>query len=258
MCSRLRFRVRPSLPFSHIPLTPSTSLSFIGTAARATGLSARTKPSLGMLASLDHAMYFYEDDVDVSDFLLFYMECGVVRSGRGLVSGRMYKRDGTLVLACVSRLLFEVEEEADAAGSFRSNKKVSCALRCNGLSSGNTNGVHDPGDPQREPKCSRVEPRASWIRKSWRVSRVSRCESTLARRQADSSTCEASVSRPLPALEINPLVFCSASRSCSKLYPQVAKVVVSLRDTSRQGASGSSKVRFVPSAAGQLVERFSF
>lgn len=104
MCPRLRFRVRLSLSYTPNLANPLPSLSFIGTAARATGLSARTKPSLGMLASLDHAMYFYDDDVDVSDFLLFYMECGVVRSGRGLVSGRMYKRDGTLVLACVSRL----------------------------------------------------------------------------------------------------------------------------------------------------------
>lgn len=61
-------------------------MSFIGTAARATGLGSTTKPRLGMLASLDHSMHFYNDDIDCSDFLLFYMESPVVRSGRGVVT----------------------------------------------------------------------------------------------------------------------------------------------------------------------------
>lgn len=37
-------------------LAYASDLSFIGTAARAMGLGARTEPRLGMLASLDHAM----------------------------------------------------------------------------------------------------------------------------------------------------------------------------------------------------------
>lgn len=45
---------------------------------------------------------FYDDTVDASDWLLFYMECPIVSNGRGLVSGKIYKRDGTLAVACVS------------------------------------------------------------------------------------------------------------------------------------------------------------
>lgn len=53
-----------------------------------------------MLASLDHSMHFYDNDIDASDWLLFYMECPVVRSGRGLVHGRIYTRDGRLAVIC--------------------------------------------------------------------------------------------------------------------------------------------------------------
>lgn len=43
---------------------------------------------------------FYDDDIDCSDFNLFYMEAPIVRSGRGCVTGRIYKRDGTLAVIC--------------------------------------------------------------------------------------------------------------------------------------------------------------
>lgn len=49
------------------------SFSFIGTAARACGLGATSTPRLGMLASLDHTLHFYDDTVDASDWLLFYV-----------------------------------------------------------------------------------------------------------------------------------------------------------------------------------------
>lgn len=90
-------------------------------------VGARTNPRLGMLASLDHAMCsslplalsvpfprlipsspkkdFYDDTVDASEFLLFWMECPIVRSGRGTVQGRIYKRDGTLAVLVVRFLL---------------------------------------------------------------------------------------------------------------------------------------------------------
>ena len=51
---------------------------------------------------VQHAMYFYDETVDASDWLLYHMECPVVGHGRGLVQGRIYKRDGTLAVACVS------------------------------------------------------------------------------------------------------------------------------------------------------------
>ncbi|SCV72532.1 BQ2448_4069 [Microbotryum intermedium] len=97
---RSRAPVRDDPAFHKCVLAYASDLQFIGTAARAANLGARTTPHLGMLASLDHAMYFYDDTVDAYEWLLFYMEATIVRNGRGLVTGRIYKRDGTLAVVC--------------------------------------------------------------------------------------------------------------------------------------------------------------
>lgn len=47
---------------------------------------------------------FYDDTIDTTDFSLFYIECPIVGNGRGTVSGRIYKRDGTLAVLCVRQL----------------------------------------------------------------------------------------------------------------------------------------------------------
>ncbi|GAA5961032.1 hypothetical protein JCM21900_002280 [Sporobolomyces salmonicolor] len=86
--------------FQKCVLAYASDLNFIGTAARATGLGSSTRPRLGMLASLDHSMYFYDDTVDAHDWLLYYMNSPVTSNGRGLVQGRIYKRDGTLAVVC--------------------------------------------------------------------------------------------------------------------------------------------------------------
>ncbi|KAM0745821.1 Thioesterase/thiol ester dehydrase-isomerase [Meredithblackwellia eburnea MCA 4105] len=95
---RSRAPVRKDPAFQKCVLAYASDLSFIGTAARASGLGSRTTPKLGMLASLDHAMYFYDDTVDASEFLLYWMECPITSNGRGTVYGRIYKRDGTLAV----------------------------------------------------------------------------------------------------------------------------------------------------------------
>lgn len=53
---RSRAPVKADPAFQKCVLAYASDLSFIGTAARAMGLGARTVPALGMLASLDHAM----------------------------------------------------------------------------------------------------------------------------------------------------------------------------------------------------------
>ncbi|BGP29533.1 acyl-CoA thioesterase [Rhodotorula toruloides] len=97
---RSRAPVEPDPDFQKCVLAYASDLNFIGTAARATGLGASTKPRLGMLASLDHSMYFYDTTVDAHDWNLFYMNSPVTSNGRGLVHGRIYKRDGTLAVVC--------------------------------------------------------------------------------------------------------------------------------------------------------------
>ncbi|KAK4052180.1 acyl-CoA thioesterase [Microbotryomycetes sp. JL201] len=86
---RTRAPVRKDPAFQKCVLAYASDLQFIGTAARSTGLGARTNPPIAMIASLDHSMWFYDNDLDVSQWLLFYMESQIVRSGRGLVHGRL-------------------------------------------------------------------------------------------------------------------------------------------------------------------------
>ncbi|GAA6062700.1 hypothetical protein JCM10212_004758 [Sporobolomyces blumeae] len=98
---RSRAPVMSDPAFQKCVLAYASDLNFIGTAARASGLGSATRPRLGMLASLDHSMFFYCDQLEVDDWMLFYMGSPVGKSGRGLVQGRIYKRDGTLAVVCV-------------------------------------------------------------------------------------------------------------------------------------------------------------
>lgn len=78
-----------------------TDFQFIGTAARAVGLTSASSPRLGMLASLDHTTHYYPfpPDFDASKPMLHVMEAGItdVNTGRGFVRGLLYAEDGTLV-----------------------------------------------------------------------------------------------------------------------------------------------------------------
>ncbi|KLT46172.1 Thioesterase/thiol ester dehydrase-isomerase [Cutaneotrichosporon oleaginosum] len=79
----------------------ATDFQFIGTGARAVGLSGTSKPRLGMMASLDHCLHFYPlpADFDPSAPLLHVMDSVQVdvASGRGFVRGCVYTENGHLV-----------------------------------------------------------------------------------------------------------------------------------------------------------------
>jgi len=76
-----------------------SDMQFIGVAAKALGLrrDGKSPGALSMTSSLDHTIFFYSDDFDCSDWLLYVVESPRTGSGRGVVIGRMYTRDGTLV-----------------------------------------------------------------------------------------------------------------------------------------------------------------
>lgn len=80
-----------------------TDFQFIGTASRSVGLTWSSTPRLGMLASLDHTTHFYPfpEDFDPSQPLLHVMESVTadVGSGRGLVRGSVYTKEGRLIAA---------------------------------------------------------------------------------------------------------------------------------------------------------------
>jgi acyl-CoA thioesterase-2 len=54
-----------------------------------------------VMASLDHAMWFYRD-VRIDDWLLYVMDSPAAGHARGLARGNIFSRDGTLV-ACVAQ-----------------------------------------------------------------------------------------------------------------------------------------------------------
>ena len=54
-----------------------------------------------VMASLDHAMWFYQD-VRIDDWLLYVMDSPAAGHARGLARGNLFRRDGTLV-ACVAQ-----------------------------------------------------------------------------------------------------------------------------------------------------------
>ncbi|KAI9491530.1 HotDog domain-containing protein [Zychaea mexicana] len=67
--------------------------AFIGTAALANGLAPR---SIGMMASLDHSMWFHAP-ARADEWLLYEMQSPRTSEGRGVAFGRLYRQDGTLV-----------------------------------------------------------------------------------------------------------------------------------------------------------------
>jgi len=76
-----------------------SDMNFISVAPRALGLKRFSKgpTALSMSSSLDHSIFFYNDTFDCSDWLLYVVISPRTGSGRGVVHGRMYTRDGTLV-----------------------------------------------------------------------------------------------------------------------------------------------------------------
>lgn len=74
---------------------------FIGVAARTLGIDRWKKPPkhMSMMSTLDHSIYFYDDNFDCGDWLLYVISCPRASSGRAVVHGRMYSTDGVLIAA---------------------------------------------------------------------------------------------------------------------------------------------------------------
>ncbi|KAL4243190.1 C/M/P thioester hydrolase family protein [Abortiporus biennis] len=73
---------------------------FIGAAAKTLGMNRLRKQDskrLGMLSTLDHSIWFYDDNFDCGDWILYVVSSSRIGSGRGVVHGRMYTPSGSLV-----------------------------------------------------------------------------------------------------------------------------------------------------------------
>lgn len=81
-----------------LALAYASDFHFLGT-----HLKSLSIPLPGMLATIDHTVWFYRTDFDAHEWMLYLMEAQVSNSGRGLVFGRIYREDGALIAATVRR-----------------------------------------------------------------------------------------------------------------------------------------------------------
>ncbi|KAJ2785552.1 acyl-CoA thioesterase [Coemansia javaensis] len=78
-------------------LAYASDFALLGTAARPYRAHSPGSPyTLSMIVSLDHAIWFHAP-FRADEWLLYVMESPRLAAGRGLVHGRIYARDGTLV-----------------------------------------------------------------------------------------------------------------------------------------------------------------
>ncbi|KIK71319.1 hypothetical protein GYMLUDRAFT_235654 [Collybiopsis luxurians FD-317 M1] len=92
-------------PFQKCILGYLSDLKFIASAFGIVGLnrfSSRGPKSVGMSSTIDHSVWFYRrvleiDSFDCGDWLLYVMESPRAGSGRAIMHGQLYTRNGTLV-----------------------------------------------------------------------------------------------------------------------------------------------------------------
>ena len=102
---RAKRPIGPDLHLHHALLAYASDMAFMETALRPHGL-IWTTPGL-QTASIDHAMWFHHP-FDFNEWHLYDQDSPATSSGRGLVRGEMYSRDGKLVASmaqdCLMRL----------------------------------------------------------------------------------------------------------------------------------------------------------
>ncbi|KAJ2928887.1 hypothetical protein H1R20_g8182, partial [Candolleomyces eurysporus] len=103
------------------PTHPTFSL-----AARTLGLRRDGNPGsrLTMTSTVDHTLWFYSNDFDFAEWLLYVIESPRAGSGRGVVHGRIYTQDGTLVAVAAQ----EGVVRADVRGPVAEEKKPAAKL----------------------------------------------------------------------------------------------------------------------------------
>ncbi|TCD70085.1 hypothetical protein EIP91_005067 [Steccherinum ochraceum] len=73
--------------------------NFIGGASKALDISRQAEgdKKLSMNSTIDHSIWFYDDEFDCGDWLLYVVQTPRARSGRAVVQGRMYTKTGKLI-----------------------------------------------------------------------------------------------------------------------------------------------------------------
>jgi len=86
-------------PYQKCILAYMADLNFMNVALRAVRKNPDNPPpvTINMVASLDHAMWFYDHDFDTGEWLLYSMDSPRAGLGRGTVMGCFYNQAGKLV-----------------------------------------------------------------------------------------------------------------------------------------------------------------
>ncbi|SNX81651.1 probable peroxisomal acyl-coenzyme A thioester hydrolase 1 [Melanopsichium pennsylvanicum] len=117
------FWMRTKLPMSggleaqKVALAYASDFYLLSTVPKALNNSRNIK----MMASLDHSMWFYQP-FQVHDWLLFVMQTQAASNGRGVVIGRIYRMDGTLVAVVCQEGLIRGQESKPQADKAKDSK----------------------------------------------------------------------------------------------------------------------------------------
>ncbi|KAK1763553.1 Thioesterase/thiol ester dehydrase-isomerase [Phialemonium atrogriseum] len=81
----------------------------------------RGRPEVGMMVSLDHTIYFHEPRrVRADDWMLSEMESPWAGDGRGVVTQRIFAKDGTLLATCIQEGLVRLKDKEEDVKSSES------------------------------------------------------------------------------------------------------------------------------------------
>jgi len=86
-------------PFQKCILAYLSDLYFISSGPRIWGLKKYSKgpDAIAMTSTVDHSVHYYNDDFHCGDWMLYVMDAPRMGSGRGVMHGRLYTREGTLI-----------------------------------------------------------------------------------------------------------------------------------------------------------------
>ncbi|ERS96624.1 palmitoyl-CoA hydrolase [Sporothrix schenckii 1099-18] len=70
------------------------------------------QPEVGMVVSLDHTIYFHEPDlVRADEWMLAVMDSPWAGEGRGVVTQRIFSKDGTLLVTCIQEGIMRLKDD---------------------------------------------------------------------------------------------------------------------------------------------------
>ncbi|KAJ3322329.1 Acyl-CoA thioesterase 8 [Blyttiomyces sp. JEL0837] len=125
---RAKGRLPDDLKFHQCVAAYTSDHYLLNTSLLIHGVNSFSDPQVTMIASLDHAIWFHAP-FRADDWLLYEMESTRTAGGRGLCLGRVYTRDGTLVMSAaqegVIRAAPRVPRRMSGSGSSREGAPVS-------------------------------------------------------------------------------------------------------------------------------------